>query len=180
VNVVTKSGTNDRHGSLFHFQRLEALTGELSDGTTLDDFHREQWGGTFGGPIQRDKAFFFVALEGINGNFTRPNLGRQIGDSPCPVTAPNIGLHEALINANPDCQRTALLAFFNEGFGMDESRPIEHPVETVSLLTKFDIVANAANNLSASWSFNHSRKENETFDVATYGPSANGIEGDPA
>lgn len=101
VNVVTKSGTNDHHGSLFHFQRLEALTGELSDGTTLDDFHREQWGGTIGGPIQRDKAFFFVALEGITGNFTRPNLGRQLGDDPCPVTAPNIRENETLINENP-------------------------------------------------------------------------------
>jgi hypothetical protein len=34
--------------------------------------------------------------------------------------------------------------------------------------------------VSGSWNFNHSRKENETFDVATYGTSANGIEGDPA
>lgn len=180
VNVVTKSGTNERHGSLFHFQRLEALAGELSDGSTLDDFHREQWGGTFGGPIKRDTAFVFVALEGITGNFTRPNLGRQLGDEPCPVAAPNIQQHESLINANPDCQRTALLSFFESRFDMDESRPIEHPVETVSVLSKVDLVANNRNNLSASWSFNHSRKENETFDVATYGPSANGIEGDPA
>ncbi|MBA3640607.1 MAG: TonB-dependent receptor [Acidobacteria bacterium] len=44
VNVITKSGTNQRHGSLFHFQRLGALTGDLSDGTQLEDFHREQWG----------------------------------------------------------------------------------------------------------------------------------------
>ena len=180
VNVVTKSGTNDRHGSLFYFQRLEALTGELSDGSTLDDFHREQWGGTFGGPLRKDKAFVFAAVEGINGNFARSNLGRTIGDTPCPVASPNVQQHEGLINANPDCQRTALLAFFDSRFGMDESRPIEHPVETVSILSKFDVVANATNNLSASWNFNHSRKENETFDVVTYGPSANGIEGDPA
>jgi hypothetical protein len=180
VNVVTKSGTNEPSGSLFHFQRLEALTGELSDGSTLDDFHREQWGGTFGGPIRKDKAFVFVALEGITGNFTRPNLGRQLGDAPCPVTAPTIQQHEALIDANPDCQRTALLAFFDTSFGQDEGRPIEHPVRTVSLLSKLDVIASARNNLSASWSFNHSRKENETFDVPTYGASANGIEGDPA
>ena len=32
--------------ALFYFQRLEALTGELSDGTTFEDFHREQFGGT--------------------------------------------------------------------------------------------------------------------------------------
>ena len=44
VNVITKSGTNETHGSLFHFQRLEGLTGELSDGTTLEKFHREQVG----------------------------------------------------------------------------------------------------------------------------------------
>jgi hypothetical protein len=180
VNVVTKSGTNTPHGSLFHFQRLEALTGELSDGTNLDDFHREQWGGTFGGAIKKDKAFFFGALEGITGNFSRPNLGRVLGDTACPVAAPNIQQDEALINGNPDCQRTALLSFFSSRFNMDESRPIEHPVTTVAVLTKLDVVANARNNLSASWNFNHSRKENETFDVATYGPSANGIEGDPA
>ncbi len=77
VNVITKSGTNQRHGSLFHFQRLGALTGDLSDGTQLEDFHREQWGGTYGGPLKQDRAFIFAALEGITGNFKRPNLGRQ-------------------------------------------------------------------------------------------------------
>ena len=44
VNVITKSGSNQAHGSVFHFQRLESLTGQLSDGTTLDNFHREQFG----------------------------------------------------------------------------------------------------------------------------------------
>jgi len=180
VNVVTKSGTNTRHGSLFHFQRLEALTGELSDGSDLEDFHREQWGGTFGGPLRQDRAFVFAALEGITGNFSRPNLGRQLGDTPCPVAAPTIGADEALIDTNPDCQRIALLGLFQARFNQDEGRAIEHPVRTVALLTKLDVVANARNNLSGSWNFNHSRKENETFDVATYGASANGIEGDPA
>jgi hypothetical protein len=180
VNVVTKSGTNTANGSLFYFQRLEGLTGELSDGSNLDDFHREQWGGTFGGPIRKDKVFFFGALEGITGNFTRPNLGVPLGDTPCPVTNPNIQQHESLINGNADCQRQALLSFFSAQYSADEARPIEHPVETVAVLGKLDAVMNANNNLSGSWNFNHSRKENETFDVATYGASANGIEGDPA
>ena len=113
VNVITKSGTNQPHGSLFYFQRHEALTGELSDGSTLDNFHREQWGGTFGGALKKDKAFLFVALEGINGDFQRPNLGRQVGDTPCPVANPTVQANESLINANADCQRTALLGFFN-------------------------------------------------------------------
>ena len=180
VNVVTKSGTNEPAGGLFFFLRNEGLTSELSDGTNLEEFHRGQWGGTFGGPIREDKAFYFVALEGINGNFTRPNLGRQLGGTPCPVPNPGILQDEALINANAECQRTALLSFFDSTLGMDESLPIQHPIETVALLGKLDLVANATNNISGSWNFNHSRKENETFDVATYGPSANGIEGDPA
>jgi hypothetical protein len=179
VNVVTKSGTNDVHGNLFHFQRLEALTGDLSDGTTLDKFHREQFGGTIGGPISRDKAFYFAALEGITGRFNRPNLSRAIGD-PCPVAVPTITQNEALIGASPDCQRLALLNFFQTRAGQDEGQPIEHPVSTAALLLKSDTNLNDANRLSVSYNFNHSRKKNETFDVATYGNSANGIEGDPA
>src|SRR5262249_61905094 len=61
VNVITKSGTNQVHGSLFHFQRLEALTSDTSDGKPLTDFRREQFGGTIGGPIVKDKMFFFGA-----------------------------------------------------------------------------------------------------------------------
>src|SRR3954469_12178979 len=57
INVITKSGTNAVHGSVFHFQRMEALTADTSDGQSLTDFHREQFGGTIGGPIKQDKAF---------------------------------------------------------------------------------------------------------------------------
>jgi Carboxypeptidase regulatory-like domain/TonB-dependent Receptor Plug Domain len=180
VNVITKSGSNALHGSGFYFQRLEALTGELSDGTNLEGFHREQFGGTIGGPIRKDRAFFFGAFEGIFGDFQRPNLSTPIGPVPCPVQNPTVPQNEALINTNPDCQRTALLSFFQTRLGQDEGLPIDHPIETTALLGKVDITANANNNISASYNFNHSRKENETFDVATYGTSANGIEGDPA
>jgi hypothetical protein len=180
VNVITKSGTNDTRGSLFYFQRLEALTGKLSDGSTLDKFHREQWGGTVGGPLRRDKAFFFLALEGITGNHQRPNLSRQLGATACPTAAPAIGQHESLIDANPDCQRLALLSFLNTRVGQDDGRPIEHPIGTTAVLGKLDLTVNRDNTVSGSWNFNHSRKENETFDVETYGNSANGIEGDPA
>src|SRR5262249_7209780 len=57
VNVITKSGTNTVKGSLFHFQRLEGLTSDTSDGKPLKDFHREQFGGTVGGPLVANKAF---------------------------------------------------------------------------------------------------------------------------
>jgi len=179
VNVITKSGSNDVHGSAFYFQRLEGLTGELSDGTTLEDFHREQFGGTFGGPLKKNSAFFFGAIEGITGDFQRPGLSTPIG-TPCPVSAPTLGANEALINSSPDCQRVALLNFFQSRLGQDEAQPLQHPIKTVAFLLKTDVNVTTANRLSVSYNFNHSRKENETFDVATYGSSANGTEGDPA
>ena len=179
VNVITKSGTNERHGSVFHFQRLEGLTSDQSDGTKLENFHREQFGGTIGGPIRRDRAFYFVALEGITGDFQRENLGRTMG-TPCPVATPTIPANAALINAEPDCQRLALLNFFQTRLNQDEGQPIDHPIKTVAMLLKGDMSLGAATRLSTSYNFNHSRKQNETFDVASYGTSANGTEGDPA
>jgi hypothetical protein len=178
VNVITKSGTNELHGSVFHFQRLQSLTGKLSDGTELEDFHREQFGGTFGGPIKKDTAFFFGAIEGITGDFQRPGLGQAIG-APCAVAAPTLA-NEGLINGSGDCQRLALLNFFQTRLGQNEAQPLQHPVRTAAVLLKTDLALSGGNRLSVSYNFNHSRKKNETFDVATYGSSANGTEGDPA
>src|ERR1700732_4838804 len=76
VNVITKSGTNNIHGSLFEYFRTEALTAAASDGTPLDGFRRNQFGGTVGGPIIKDKLFFFLASEGIREDLSRKNLGQ--------------------------------------------------------------------------------------------------------
>src|SRR6185369_2927636 len=117
--VITKSGTNNVHGSLFYFQRLEALSADTSDGKPLTDFHREQFGGTIGGPIIKDKVFFFAAVEQIIANLSRPNLSETIG-TPCPVSSPTVPANEALINSSPDCQRLALLNFFQTRLGQNE------------------------------------------------------------
>ena len=176
INVITKSGTNDIRGSLFHFQRLEALTSNTSDGKPLKDFHREQFGGTIGGPIVKDKAFFFLALEGIRENLQRPNLSEAIG-TPCPVSAPTILANEALINGSADCQRLALLNFMRTTRNQDEGQPVDHKIDNNAVLAKLDWSLNAKNNLAFSLNFNRSENENQTFDVSTYGNSANGIEG---
>src|SRR5712675_1644903 len=103
INVIPKSGTNSTHGSVFYFQRLQGLTANTSDGKALKDFRREQFGGTAGGPIRKDKAFYFFAFEGVRENLTRANLSDPIG-TPCPLTAPTITANEALINSSADCQ----------------------------------------------------------------------------
>src|SRR5947208_16491716 len=88
INVVTKSGTNDLHGSLFEYQRLQSLTANTSDGKPLDGFHREQFGATIGGPIRKDKVFFFGAFEPLIANLNRANLSPLLGPPACPVPAP--------------------------------------------------------------------------------------------
>jgi hypothetical protein len=176
VNVITKSGTNQVKGSLFHFQRVQALTSNTSDGKPLQDFHREQFGGTFGGPLVKDKAFYFVALEGIRENLQRPNLSQAIG-TPCPVSSPTLAANEALINSSADCQRVALLNFFQRSRGQNEGLPVDHTINNNASLAKLDWNLTPSNNLSVSYNFDYSKNTNQTFDVATYGNSANGIEG---
>ena len=177
VNVITKSGTNDLHGSLFHFQRLEGLTADASDGTPPTDFHREQFGGTLGGPIKRDRVFFFGAIEHVNENLQRANLSQPMGT--CATQAPIITnpAHEGLINGSLECQRLALLNFFRSSRNQEEGNPIDHTIDNTAILGKLDVTLNAANRFSASYNFDHSENTNQTFDVPTYGSSANGIEG---
>ena len=67
VNVITKSGTNDVHGSLFGFGRNESLNSltffQDQQGLEKPDFKQFQFGGSVGGPIRKDKAHFFLAYE---------------------------------------------------------------------------------------------------------------------
>jgi hypothetical protein len=125
----------------------------------------------------RDKAFFFFAIEGIRENLQRPNLSEQLGSAACPVQAPTLGANEALIGSNSDCQRLALINFFKSSRQQDEGQPIDHKINNNAILAKFDWSINTRNNLSVSYNFNYSKNTNQTFDVASYGNSANGIEG---
>ena len=78
VNVITKSGTNEFHGSAHYFGKYDALSADYSHtfpggGTTgfSPDFTQHQFGATFGGPIVRDKAFFFLAYDQQEYNETK-------------------------------------------------------------------------------------------------------------
>jgi hypothetical protein len=177
INVITKSGTNDIHGSAFYFQRLEALSSNTSDGKPLEGFHREQYGATVGGPFKKDKAFYFFAFEGIRENLERANLSEPIGDTPCPIAAPTIIANESLINGNEDCQRLSLINFFRASRNQEEGLPVIHKINNQAFFSRVDFDLSSANHLSVSYNFDHSKNTNQTFDVPTYGNSANGIEG---
>ena len=59
INAVTKSGTNSFHGSLFEFLRNGDFNARNYFALTQDNLHRNQYGGTIGGPIRKDKIFVF-------------------------------------------------------------------------------------------------------------------------
>src|SRR5215217_2552011 len=177
INVITKSGTNDVHGSGFYFQRLQSLTANTSDGRPLEGFHRKQYGATIGGPFRKDKAFYFFAFEGIRENLDRANLSEQIGDTPCAIATPTILANEGLINGSEDCQRLALINFFRASRNQEEGLPVSHKINNQAFFSKFDFQLNDANQLAVSYNFDYSKNTNQTFDVSTYGNSANGIEG---
>ena len=65
VNVVTKSGTNDLHGSLYGYLSNKDMNSKsLLTVAPFDAYRRGQFGGTVGGPLRKDKAFYFLNYEG--------------------------------------------------------------------------------------------------------------------
>jgi hypothetical protein len=66
VNVVTKSGSNGFHGNAFFFLRNDALDSSNVPNEEPPKLDRYDWGGTFGGPIRQDKAWFFGSVERVD------------------------------------------------------------------------------------------------------------------
>ena len=65
INVVTKSGTNQLHGNVFEFLRNTSLdAANYFENGKRGVYHQNQFGGTFGGPIKKDKLFFFADFQG--------------------------------------------------------------------------------------------------------------------
>jgi hypothetical protein len=73
ITMVTKSGTNEFHGSAFEYFRDKSLNAETEPeklaGEGKAPFKRHQFGGTIGGPIVKDKAFFFATYERVQEDF---------------------------------------------------------------------------------------------------------------
>lgn len=82
ITVVTKSGSNQFHGNAFEFLRNTDFDARSFFDTSRTAFQQNQFGGTFGGPIKKNKLFFFVDYQG-----TRNNIGQGTGQVPVPTLA---------------------------------------------------------------------------------------------
>jgi hypothetical protein len=93
VNIVSKSGTNTFHGAAFEYLRRDSLGARNYFNTvpnTKDPFKNDQFGASLGGPLVKDKTFFFLAFEGQ----------RENGGLPGPVHVPSQADLNAAIAAN--------------------------------------------------------------------------------
>src|SRR3989442_9388129 len=105
VTIVTQSGTNQFHGSFFEFLRNSALDARnFFDQVSVAPFRRNQFGGAIGGPIKKDRLFFFGNYEGfrhrlgVSNVAVVPNLQARQGLVPDPTT----GVYAPATNLNPN------------------------------------------------------------------------------
>ena len=154
INAVTKSGTNQLAGSAFLFFRNQSLSGQNPDavaaGVPTEKSRNYQFGGNIGGPIKKDKAFFFFAYERNDGTSSKPNS----------IPANLVSIFATRFNS-PNEQRT-----INRTNGADV------------LLGKVDVQLNKNNLLTLRHNYSRAVQINGTFDVPTWGYSANGRETD--
>lgn len=86
VNVITKSGTNSYHGSVFEFLRNTLLDSRNFYALDRAKYIQSQFGATFGGPILPKRLFFFVDYQG-----TRQDIGQNTGLIPVPSASNRLG-----------------------------------------------------------------------------------------
>jgi hypothetical protein len=162
VNVITKSGTNELHGSLHYFGKFDAISGNPSHTpagggpavTFQPDFKQHQFGFTLGGPLKQDRAFFFVAYD------------QQIYDDVKQKTRPPSLALDSLTNF-----LSARYPELANDFG-----PIARTNNARAALAKLDFRLSARTNLSLKYNYTWAEQQNGTFDVDTWGASANGLE----
>ena len=130
INVQTKSGGNALHGSAFEYhtnQNLKAKPFFLPQGQSNPKLVSNQFGGTIGGPIRRDKVFYFLSYE---GNYDRQNASRF-------TTVPTADIRKGNMSASPrpiydpatgDVQGNNRTAFLNNLVPPDRISPIAQKI----------------------------------------------------
>jgi hypothetical protein len=107
VNIVTKSGTNNIHGSAFENYRDGAMSARNyfnTDAQPKNSFTNHQFGGSAAGPIVKDMAFWFVSYEGQRENGGLPQQGTVPTEADIAAATPAAGVNpviQSLLNSNP-------------------------------------------------------------------------------
>ena len=156
VNAITKSGTNSYRGEAFYFLRDDKFQSQDPFTPFKPDERRQQFGVSTGGPIQRDKAFYFVSFD------------QQLRDFPYFVRP---GQTTFITGACPSVGCPATLAFYN---GLSQFYPREG--NNKIFLGKVDYAVNDRNNVTLQYNMHRWDSPNgvQTQPVTAVAPSANG------
>src|SRR2546425_232113 len=164
VNVITKSGTNDLRGTVHYFGKFDAVSGTPEHTSPTGaitrfepDFSQNQFGFTLGGPLKRDRAFFFLAYD------------QQIYDEVKQRSRP------------PSAAFDSLRAWMDTAYGgalRGDFGPISRTNDARAALAKFDFHLSDRHTLSLKYNYTWSEQVNGTFDVDSWARSANGLERD--
>lgn len=105
INIVTRSGSNAVHGSAFFFERnrhLQALPATFDRSEPTPPFDREQFGGSIGAPLRRDKAFLFSSIEYRNQNASIQTGTRNFTTDAIQNTSASAPLRDLLLSNRAD------------------------------------------------------------------------------
>ena len=102
VNAITKSGTNQVHGTAYYFHRNSAMDAQkFFDPAVIPPFRRHQYGGALGGAIKKDKTFFFTNYERLT----------EIRSQSSSVDVMSANVHNGILCSNPpSCTQTTQVA----------------------------------------------------------------------
>jgi hypothetical protein len=156
INVITKSGTNDMTGTAHLVLKNDSLSAnpKRPDGTEAPKFESEQYqtGFTLGGPFIRDRLFYFTAFDFQDATSTKQTdpsrIEQRVVDALATLGSPN------------------------------ENLPIERTNDARVFLAKTDWAMNPRNLVTLRYNYTWSEQVNGTFDVDSWGRSANAIEKD--
>jgi hypothetical protein len=149
INIITKSGTNDWHGSGFIFFRhktLQGLPAVFDRRQPTPPFVREQFGGSIGGPIKRDRAWWFVSSEYRNQGHAVPVGQRDFVTNTILGSSASAFVHDYLLSGRTDFKATdhddlAVRYSFNRSLDIDNGslrRPQGTAANRQSSLNRFN------------------------------------------
>jgi hypothetical protein len=170
VNAVTKSGTNEFHGTVYGFYRNESMTGKKIKGEEVirPDLNQKQYGVSIGGPIVKNKLFFFANFEADD----RDDLGTY---GWIPNTGSG-GINESrVLESDLISVRDALLA---EGYDPGAYEGFTHASKSTKGIFKLDWNINDNNRLAVIYNFLDASQEKPAHPTAinTRGPNASTLQ----
>ena len=167
VSIVTTSGTNNVHGSLYEFARNSAMDARnFFDQANIPEFQRNQFGGSLGGPVRRDKTFLFANYEGYRQVLGLSDVTLVPDDASRAAAVPSI---EPLLALWPVANGPELLTSTGAPSGI--ARAYSNPIQNIDEdfgTTRLDQIFSNNDSFAAIYTVDDSRAHSPTTNPVSY------------